>query len=166
MAINKATLAKEIDGVIEYIYPKTSGDIVVYDETHSVNAMIQSLVENKVDKEDNKGLSTYDFTKHYRDKLDNIADNATKIILDSELSKTSVNGIQNKVVANRFESVENSISSMGTELQNLKSSVSGTVTEAVSGLTSRVETLESFKNDLGTALTVSGGKLCAIYATA
>ena len=30
MWINRATLAKEIDGTIEYIYPKTTADMVDY----------------------------------------------------------------------------------------------------------------------------------------
>ena len=72
MAINKATLAKEIDGVIEYIYPKTSGDIVVYDDTRSVSAMISMLVNNKVDKEDGKGLSSNDFTTALKNRLEGL----------------------------------------------------------------------------------------------
>jgi len=35
MAINKGTLAKKIDGVMEYIYPKTSADQVVTDPTRN-----------------------------------------------------------------------------------------------------------------------------------
>lgn len=162
MAINKATLAKEIDGVIEYIYPKTSGDIVVYDETHSVNAMIQSLSENKVDKEDNKGLSEYDFTKTYRDKLEGIAAGATKVVLDSELSTTSTNGVQNKVVASRFSTVEENVSSLQKTVKSLSEDTA--TSDSLSKLTERVSTLETFKNDLGSALTVSDGQLCAIYA--
>jgi hypothetical protein len=99
MAINKATLAKEIDGVIEYIYPKTSADIVVYDETHSVAAMIENLVNGKQSVEEGKGLSTNDFTDDLKTKLDNIDVGATKVIVDSALSKTSENAIQNKAVS-------------------------------------------------------------------
>ena len=44
MSINKATLAKEVNGVIEYIYPKTTSDIVEYN--NGIN------VENKLDSID------------------------------------------------------------------------------------------------------------------
>ena len=97
MAINKATLAKEIDGVIEYIYPKTSADIVVYDETHSVAAMIKALTANKVDKEDNKGLSQNDFTNAMKEKLEKLRD-VGDFEIDTKLSTTSTNSVQNKII--------------------------------------------------------------------
>jgi len=46
MAINKATLAKEIDGVIEYIYPKTTADLVEYDASYTVEEKIKQLEKN------------------------------------------------------------------------------------------------------------------------
>ena len=101
MAINKATLAKEIDGVIEYIYPKTSADIVVYDETHSVAAMIKALAANKVEKEDNKGLSQNDFTNALKEKLENMKD-ISDIEIDDRLSDVSKNSVQNKVITAKF----------------------------------------------------------------
>lgn len=56
-SINRATLAKEIDGVIEYIYPKTSADLVEYtdsdntvmtveDKLHAINTTTGSLDSN------------------------------------------------------------------------------------------------------------------------
>lgn len=127
MAINKATLAKEIDGVIEYIYPKTSADIVVYDETHSVAAMIDKLVNGKQDVEEGKGLSENDFTNELKNKLDGIDTGATKVIVDDALSTTSDNAIQNKVIArilgnNDISSVYNS-ASITDALVNLKNRI-------------------------------------------
>ena len=46
MAINKATLAKEVDGVTEFIYPKTSADMVEYDANQSVAEKIASMEES------------------------------------------------------------------------------------------------------------------------
>ena len=43
MAINKATLAKEVDGKIEYIYPKTTADLVEYTAEQTVEQKIQSI---------------------------------------------------------------------------------------------------------------------------
>lgn len=46
MAINKGTIAKEINGVVEYVYPKTSADIVEYSPTQSVKNKLDSLGTN------------------------------------------------------------------------------------------------------------------------
>lgn len=43
MAINKGTIAKEINGIVEYIYPKTSADVVEYSPTQSVKNKLDSL---------------------------------------------------------------------------------------------------------------------------
>jgi len=43
MAINYATLAKEIDGVIEYIYPKTVAKLVEYTPSQTVEEAINEL---------------------------------------------------------------------------------------------------------------------------
>ena len=43
MAINYATLAKEYDGVIEYIYPKTAAELVEYSPTQSVKDKLDEL---------------------------------------------------------------------------------------------------------------------------
>ena len=43
MAINKGTLAKEVNGIVEYIYPKTASDIVEYTPTQSVKEKLDSL---------------------------------------------------------------------------------------------------------------------------
>lgn len=53
---------------------------------------------NKVDKEIGKGLSTNDYTTTEKNKLAGIAEGANKTIVDSALSSTSTNPVQNKVV--------------------------------------------------------------------
>lgn len=60
MAINKATLAKEIDGTIEYIYPKTVADIVEYDNSEHSNVNIVMSVQDKLD-ELHDGLATFEY---------------------------------------------------------------------------------------------------------
>ena len=52
----------------------------------------------KVDKVSGKGLSTNDYTTTEKNKLAGIATGATKITVDSALSSTSTNPVQNKVV--------------------------------------------------------------------
>jgi len=56
-------------------------------------------LNNKVDKVDGKVLSTNDFTTAYKTKLDGLE----KITVDSELSKTSTNPVQNKAVQAKFD---------------------------------------------------------------
>ena len=57
-----------------------------------------NTVSNKVDKVSGKGLSTNDFTDTDKSKLDGIATGANKTIVDSALSSTSTNPVQNKVI--------------------------------------------------------------------
>ena len=56
------------------------------------------LKEKLVPKETGKGLSTNDFTDADKAKLDSIAEGANKITIDSALSATSTNPVQNKIV--------------------------------------------------------------------
>lgn len=59
---------------------------------------IETAVDNKVDKVTGKGLSTNDFTTAEKNKLAGIEAQATKTVVDSALSSTSTNAVQNKVI--------------------------------------------------------------------
>ena len=78
-------------------------------DTNTTN--IQNLEINKVDKETGKGLSTNDFTNELLSKLQNIEAEANKTIVDTELSATSSNPVQNAVVTenlnNKFNKADN-----------------------------------------------------------
>lgn len=63
---------------------KEIADYIATNES-AVTALNQAIA-NKVDKEDGKGLSENDFTTALKTKLDNIAENATKV------EKSEVNG--------------------------------------------------------------------------
>lgn len=63
MAINKATLAKEVDGIIEYIYPKTTADLVEFTPEQTVEEKLTEISGNITD------LST-NVTDNYYNKLD------------------------------------------------------------------------------------------------
>lgn len=58
-----------------------------------------------VAKDGTKVLSDNNFTTALKNKLDGIAEGATKIILDTVLSSTSTNGITNKAVFDEFSKV-------------------------------------------------------------
>ena len=62
MAINYATLAKEIDGVIQYIYPKTAAELVEYSATQSVKDKIDEMDTTLRGININQALTSY-FTK-------------------------------------------------------------------------------------------------------
>lgn len=62
------------------------------------NKVVKAAMDKKVTEEAGKGLSANDFTNAYKTKLDNIEEEANKTIVDSALSLTSENPVQNKVV--------------------------------------------------------------------
>ena len=55
---------------------------------------------NKVDKVDGKGLSSNDFTNEEKAKLASLSEDIVKITVDTKLSNTSENPVQNKVITN------------------------------------------------------------------
>lgn len=62
------------------------------------NSVIYTALANKVDVVSGKGLSANDFTDALKTKLDGIATGATKVTVDSSLSSTSTNPLQNKAI--------------------------------------------------------------------
>lgn len=59
---------------------------------------LKNELAKKVDKVNGKGLSTNDFTTAEKEKLAGISTGANKVTIDSVLSSTSTNPVQNKVV--------------------------------------------------------------------
>jgi hypothetical protein len=86
----------------------------------------------KVDKVAGKDLSTNDFTDTYKTKLDGIAAGANKTTVDSALSSTSTNPVQNKVVN---EAISNLTSLVGDK------SVSDQISTAIGGIESPVSSV-------------------------
>ena len=74
------------------------------------NKAVNTALGNKVDKVEGKGLSTNDYTNAEKTKLDGIADGANKTTVDTALSATSTNPVQNKVIntalGNKVDKVE------------------------------------------------------------
>ena len=84
--------------------------------------VLKEMLDGKVDKVSGKGLSTNDFTAAYKTKLDGIAAEANKITVDSALSGTSTNPVQNKVVAERIGTIETNVSAAATTAGNAAAS--------------------------------------------
>ena len=69
---------------------------------------ITTKLGNKVDKVSGKELSSNDFTDAYKSKLDGIAAGANKTTVDSSLSSSSTNPVQNKVIKSALDGKANS----------------------------------------------------------
>lgn len=66
-------------------------------------------ITNKVDKVEGKGLSTNDFTTDEKEKLANIAPEATKVIVDNELTSTGTNPVQGKAIYSTINTLEGKV---------------------------------------------------------
>ena len=73
------------------------------DEKKVDNTVFTEALEGKVDKVPGKGLSEDNFTSAEKAKLKGIAENATNVTVDAELSAESTNPVQNKVVKDALD---------------------------------------------------------------
>lgn len=85
-------------------------------------------LDTKVDKVAGKTLSTNDFTNVLKSKLDGIAEGANKTIVDTELSPTSLNPVQNAVVTTKINTLANKDGSDATGTWGID--ISGTASKA------------------------------------
>ena len=85
-------------------------------------------LDTKVDKVTGKTLSTNDFTNVLKSKLDGIAEGANKTVVDSELSTTSLNPVQNAVVTTKINTLANKDGSDATGTWGID--ISGTAAKA------------------------------------
>lgn len=82
----------------------------------NVYGSLESCVQNKVDKVDGKGLSTNDYTDAEKAKLESI-------VYDTELSESSENPVQNKVVYAVNKSAQSSIASLAASYNSMSSAL-------------------------------------------
>lgn len=76
------------------------GQTVIYAANlNEIQDALEDLDSNKVDAEYGKGLSTQDYTTAEKNKLTNIEAEATKTIVDDEMSDSSTNPVQNAVIS-------------------------------------------------------------------
>lgn len=79
-------------------------------EIPTSKAVLDAL-NGKVDKVDGKSLSTEDYTTEEKNKLSGIESGANKTTVDSLLSSTSTNPVQNKVINTKFTNLQSDINS-------------------------------------------------------
>lgn len=71
--------------------------------------MLDSNLNYKVDKVTGKGLSTNDYTTAEKTKLAGIETGANKTVVDTALSNSSTNPVQNKVINAQFQTISEAI---------------------------------------------------------
>ena len=145
----------------------SSGNVSVNDDSHnhiiSNIDNLQSTLDSKVDSVDGKGLSTNDYTTAEKNKLAGIDTGANKTIVDSALSSTSTNPVQNKVVSTALDG--KSDTSHGHYLDSLYGTLSalkgGTGADLSGAAANAVVCKASSGQNLATVSTANG----AFYAT-
>lgn len=102
---------------------------------------LSSILADKVDKVAGKGLSTEDYTTEEKNKLSGIEAQANKTVVDSELSSSSLNPVQNKVVKAALDNKVNNVSGKGlstedfttellTKLTNIEAQANRTIVDS------------------------------------
>lgn len=97
-------IAIALENILNKIVDTSRASNIDYDNTESdltadkVQGAIDELAEEKVDKVTGKGLSTNDYTTADKNKLAGIEAEANKTVVDSAMSDSSTNPLQNKVI--------------------------------------------------------------------
>lgn len=103
--------------VIKY-YAGDSKWLPLNDDTDNAqSARIEALELGKVDKVEGKGLSSNDFTNAYKTKLDGIAAQANKTIVDNSLTSTSTT---NALAAAQGKALKDLIDALTTRVAALE----------------------------------------------
>lgn len=103
--------------VIKY-YAGGSKWLPLNDDTdNDQSARIKALESGKVDKVEGKGLSSNDFTNAYKTKLDGIAAQANKTIVDNSLTSTSTT---NALAAAQGKALKDLIDALTTRVAALE----------------------------------------------
>lgn len=134
-------------------------DIVFLGEAvaQSIANAIKSLANGKVDKASGKGLSTNDYTTAEKNKLAGISEGANKTIVDTALSATSTNPVQNKVVNTALsgklgtsgDSKDNTVTFTSSDTTDANATSWTSVSQLTSGITHEnflARTSQMFKN--------------------
>lgn len=79
----------------------------------------QKIVNSFVKKENGKGLSTNDYTTEEKNKLAGIAEQANKTVVDTALSSTSTNPVQNNVIKAALDAKVSAVEGKGLSTNDL-----------------------------------------------
>ena len=123
LAINKATLAKEVDGVVEYIYPKTTADMVEYDPDNTVEQKLISvddeLAEARVAKSD--GVEKASLAERLTADLEKVAADIKKVEETAAASTGDTIIYEGDVTINeKLEDVDQIIEQIKQDITNIE----------------------------------------------
>ena len=119
-----------IDGT-NYVWSDCGDTCVTFNYTPFLD-----IVNTKVDKVDGMGLSTNDYTTAEKDKLSGIEDGANKTVVDTELSSTSTNPVQNQVISAAIDDLSALVGDT-----TVSSQVSNAIADLVNGAPTTLDTL-------------------------
>lgn len=102
---------------------------------------IATQIGGKVDKVNGKGLSTNDYTTGEKNKLAGIDAGANKTIIDSALSSTSTNPVQNKVVNTAISNLNALVgdTAVSTQIDNAIASIDAATTNDIATAVDSIE---------------------------
>ena len=147
-SMNALVHIKDDNGNVNDIYPATKIENVEGLQTaldsKANTSDVASGLAGKVDKETGKGLSTNDYTTTEKNKLAGIETGANKTTVDSELSATSTNPLQNKTIKAALDEQNSSlVQGLATKADaSTVTSLTGRVTQAETD----IDTLDSRVN--------------------
>ena len=130
----------------------TNGNLALNPISISKVENLSTLLNNKVDKVEGKGLSTNDFTDTYKNKIDNLPDNLVTVV--SELDKVVFGYVNEETTEtvigldDRVGSLENNFSTINTKVLNLENSV-GDLKTSVSNIPNTYVSKTAFKAVVG-----------------
>ena len=97
---------------------KSSWSSTTSDDNYPSEKLVKDSLDDKVDKVSGKGLSSEDYTSEEKTKLNGIENGANKTTVDSSLSSSSTNPVQNKVIQGALDNKADS-SSVPTKTSDL-----------------------------------------------
>jgi hypothetical protein len=119
----------------------------------------QKITGAFVKKDGNKVLSTNDYTTDEKTKLAGIAAGATKVTVDSTLSSTSTNAIQNKAVNTALGNKVDKVSGKGLSTNDYTSDEKNKLAGIEAGATNTTVVDSLLSNSTTSALSANQGKI-------
>lgn len=119
------------------------------------NKVVNTALGNKVDKVSGKGLSTNDYTTDEKNKLAGIATGANKTTVDTALSTSSTNPVQNKVVSTQINTLSSNLNTLATQVGAMNSGYAcAYACDAAASTKAKRITVKGFQLTAGTCIKV------------
>ena len=165
-SMNALVHIKDDNGNVNDIYPATKIENVEGLQTtlnsKANSSDVTSGLAGKVDKENGKGLSTNDYTTTEKNKLSGIEAEANKTVVDSALSSSSTNPVQNKVVNTALETKQDTLSS--AQLAAVNSGIDSSKVTQISTNQTNILSLQGRMSDAETDIATQTARIDNIVA--